>query len=184
MIQGIILCFLIVLKKKRGMFFSKSGSYLGIHTYKLVIYMYIHTYTYIYTQQQKVASDPFNCQAGHSVNPKGWEERTWSRNVKLSVHAMINWKSNQSNISFFFFFSYPCSKWLFKMNTECLKMSLLEHQMPGNAVVFCFHHFIPSVPKYKWQTATGTWESVKTHWKYWSDVDKCKQPAWRNTTFI
>lgn len=28
------------------------------------------------------------------------------------------------------------------MNTECFQMFLLEHQMPGNAVVFCFHHFI------------------------------------------
>lgn len=121
------------------------------------------TKTHIRIKQYEVATNLFSFQAGHSVNQKGWEERTWSRGVKLAVCAVTNWKSNENNLT-----SSPhhsCSKQLVKMNTECLKMSLLKYQMPGNAVVFCFHHFIPSVHWYKWQTATGTWESVKTHWK-------------------
>lgn len=130
--------FLVFFWKRKCIFFSKLESYFCISTFILVIY--VHTGTHIHTcmqiQQHEVASDLFNSQPGHSVNLKGLEEGTWYRNVKFSIHGMVDWQSNESNLTFFLFLS------LFRMNTECFQMFLLEHQMPGNAVVFCFHHFI------------------------------------------
>lgn len=94
-------------KEKREIhtFFSKLGSSLSV-------YIHAHskhtcTHTPISIQQHRVIElvwlektfmiiESKHLKAQYSMNLKGWEERTWSRGVKLSVPSVVNWKLNQS----------------------------------------------------------------------------------------
>lgn len=120
--------------------------YIHIHTYththKYIQYTHTHVITskhrHVHIQHYEIrATDLFNSQGGHSVNLKGWKT--------LQIYAMIHWKSNQGNFTFFLL---PRFKWLFKMHVKSLvKLFLLRASDARKCCcLLCFQHFSSSVP--------------------------------------